>query len=86
MSNVSYHFRRLAELGWIELSRTRPAGGSLEHIYRQADPGGLQPLGAIIAMLLSAAGSKPGEIVGEEISPDSALKTDSGPLNGPLRI
>jgi DNA-binding transcriptional ArsR family regulator len=35
VSNVSYHFRHLAERGWIELVRTRPVGGSVEHVYRR---------------------------------------------------
>jgi DNA-binding transcriptional ArsR family regulator len=37
VSNVSYHFRLLAEIGLIELVRTRPVRGSLEHIYRRAE-------------------------------------------------
>ncbi len=40
VSNVSYHFRLLAELGLIELARTRPVRGSIEHIYRAARPPG----------------------------------------------
>ncbi|HET9675971.1 MAG TPA: helix-turn-helix domain-containing protein [Solirubrobacterales bacterium] len=32
---VSPHFRKLAELGFIELVRTRPVRGSTEHIYRR---------------------------------------------------
>lgn len=37
VSNVSYHFRLLAEVGLIELARTRPVGGSIEHIYRRVE-------------------------------------------------
>lgn len=37
VSNVSYHFRLLAEVGLIELARTRPVRGSLEHIYRRVE-------------------------------------------------
>lgn len=33
--NVAYHFRYLRDLGWIEVVRTNPAGGSLEHEYRR---------------------------------------------------
>lgn len=33
--NVAYHFRYLREMGWIEVVETRPAGGSLEHVYRR---------------------------------------------------
>lgn len=35
VANVTYHFRRLEDLGCIRLVRTRPAKGSLEHIYRR---------------------------------------------------
>jgi DNA-binding transcriptional ArsR family regulator len=35
VSNLSYHFRLLEELGCIELARTRPVRGSVEHIYRR---------------------------------------------------
>lgn len=33
LSNVSYHFRVLAETGVIELVSTRPVRGSTEHFY-----------------------------------------------------
>ena len=40
LGNVSYHMRRLAELGCIELVRTTPVRGALEHHYRAtARPG-----------------------------------------------
>ena len=35
ISNVSYHFRTLEELGCIEIARTKPSRGSIEHIYRR---------------------------------------------------
>lgn len=35
ISNVSYHFRVLEELGCIELLRTRRVRGSVEHVYRR---------------------------------------------------
>jgi hypothetical protein len=35
VSNLTYHFRLLEELGCIELARTRPVRGSVEHIYRR---------------------------------------------------
>lgn len=35
VSNLGYHFRHLEEMGCIELARTRPKGGSVEHIYRR---------------------------------------------------
>src|ERR1043165_7209229 len=35
ISNLGYHFRVLAELGCIEVARTRPVRGSVEHIYRR---------------------------------------------------
>jgi DNA-binding transcriptional ArsR family regulator len=34
-SKVAYHFRYLREMDWIEVVETRPAGGSLEHVYRR---------------------------------------------------
>ena len=34
LGNVSYHMRRLAELECIELVRTTPVRGALEHHYR----------------------------------------------------
>jgi DNA-binding transcriptional ArsR family regulator len=34
LENVSYHVRRLAELGCIELVETRASGNAVEHIYR----------------------------------------------------
>jgi DNA-binding transcriptional ArsR family regulator len=34
-SKVSHHFRRLEELGFIELVRTRPVRGAIEHTYRR---------------------------------------------------
>lgn len=37
VSNVSYHFRLLAEFGLIELARIRPVRGSVEHIYRPVE-------------------------------------------------
>lgn len=35
VSNLSYHFNTLEELGCIELARTKPRRGSVEHIYRR---------------------------------------------------
>jgi hypothetical protein len=35
VSNVTYHFRRLQELGCIELVDTRPVKGTVEHVYRR---------------------------------------------------
>lgn len=35
ISNLGYHFRVLRELGFIEVARTRPGRGSVEHIYRR---------------------------------------------------
>jgi DNA-binding transcriptional ArsR family regulator len=35
VSNLTYHFRHLEEMGCIELARTRPRRGSVEHIYRR---------------------------------------------------
>jgi DNA-binding transcriptional ArsR family regulator len=34
LENVSYHVRRLAELGCIELVETRASGNAVEHLYR----------------------------------------------------
>jgi DNA-binding transcriptional ArsR family regulator len=33
LSNVSYHFRVLAQCGAVELVETKPVRGSLEHFY-----------------------------------------------------
>lgn len=35
VSNLTYHFNTLEELGCIELARTQPRRGSVEHIYRR---------------------------------------------------
>ncbi len=35
ISNVTHHFRTLEDLGCVELVRTRPVRGSVEHIYRR---------------------------------------------------
>lgn len=35
VSNITYHFNTLEELGCIELARTKPKRGSVEHIYRR---------------------------------------------------
>lgn len=35
VSNLTYHFNLLEELGCIELARTKPKRGSVEHIYRR---------------------------------------------------
>lgn len=35
VSNLSYHFRLLEELGCIEVALERPVRGSVEHIYRR---------------------------------------------------
>lgn len=35
ISNLTYHFNLLEELGCIELARTVPKRGSVEHIYRR---------------------------------------------------
>lgn len=35
ISNLTYHFRTLEEMGFIELVQTRPVRGSVEHIYRR---------------------------------------------------
>jgi DNA-binding transcriptional ArsR family regulator len=41
IGNVSYHVRALADLGMIELVRTAPRRGALEHYYRvREEPGG----------------------------------------------
>ena len=47
LSNVSYHVRVLAECGAINLVKTRPARGSVEHFYRSLvrAPWALQVLG-----------------------------------------
>ena len=37
VSNVTYHFRLLEKMGWIELVRTTPVGGSVEHFYRRIE-------------------------------------------------
>jgi DNA-binding transcriptional ArsR family regulator len=34
LGTVSYHTRLLRDLGWIELVRTEPRRGALEHFYR----------------------------------------------------
>jgi DNA-binding transcriptional ArsR family regulator len=34
LGNVSYHVKTLAEMGCIELVRTRPRRGAIEHFYR----------------------------------------------------
>ena len=40
LGNLSYHVRILRELGCVELIRTEPRGGALEHFYRASiDPG-----------------------------------------------
>jgi DNA-binding transcriptional ArsR family regulator len=36
LSTVSHHFRMLRDLGWIELVRTEPRRGAVEHFYRAA--------------------------------------------------
>ena len=35
LSNVSYHVRVLADCGVIELVRTKPVRGSMQHFYRR---------------------------------------------------
>jgi DNA-binding MarR family transcriptional regulator len=35
--NVAYHVRVLQELGCVELVRTEPRRGAVEHVYRAAD-------------------------------------------------
>lgn len=35
LSNVSYHVRVLAQCGAVQLVRTRPARGSMQHFYRR---------------------------------------------------
>lgn len=35
VSNLTYHFKTLEELGCIELAHTQPKRGSVEHIYRR---------------------------------------------------
>ena len=40
LGNLSYHIRILRELDCVELIRTEPSGGALEHFYRaKIDPG-----------------------------------------------
>ncbi|HEY8502773.1 MAG TPA: hypothetical protein VIL21_08810 [Solirubrobacterales bacterium] len=34
---MTFHFRTLGMMGWIELARTRPVGGSVEHFYRRKE-------------------------------------------------
>jgi DNA-binding transcriptional ArsR family regulator len=55
LSNVSYHFRVLAEAGALELVSTRPVRGSTQHFYESA-------IGARWALELLALdeGSRPG--------------------------
>jgi DNA-binding transcriptional ArsR family regulator len=36
VSNVTYHFRRLLELGCIELVEAKAVKGAVEHVYRRA--------------------------------------------------
>jgi DNA-binding transcriptional ArsR family regulator len=47
LSNVSYHVRVLADCGAVNLVRTRPSRGSVQHFYRSAvdAPWALQLLG-----------------------------------------
>jgi DNA-binding transcriptional ArsR family regulator len=37
IGNVSYHMRTLAELGMVELVRTEPRRGAVEHYYRAVE-------------------------------------------------
>jgi DNA-binding transcriptional ArsR family regulator len=34
LATVSHHFRMLRDLGWVELIRTEPRRGAVEHFYR----------------------------------------------------
>lgn len=34
LDTLAYHFKHLRELGLIELSRTIPRRGAVEHLYR----------------------------------------------------
>jgi DNA-binding transcriptional ArsR family regulator len=38
LSTVSHHVRTLRDLGYLELTRTEPRRGAVEHYYRAATP------------------------------------------------
>ena len=64
LSNVSYHFRVLAESGVLELVATRPVRGSTQHFYGVS-------LDASWAQALLAIDERPdgdGELQGEEVA------------------
>jgi DNA-binding transcriptional ArsR family regulator len=61
LSNVSYHFRVLAEAGILELVSTRPVRGSTQHFY------GMSPLDGWALALLDA-GERGGGGKGEEFA------------------
>lgn len=79
LSDVSYHTRRLEQLGCIELVKTRPVRGVVEHFYRatelqlidieeleELDPQTSHPLRReIVAYLLEHSSGSPSEMARE---------------------
>lgn len=64
LTNVSYHVRMLLELGAIELTRTEPRRGALEHYYRPTAAGVIarntaRTLRRAIARHVAAAAEEP---------------------------
>jgi DNA-binding transcriptional ArsR family regulator len=65
LSNVSYHFRVLAESGVLELVETRPVRGSTQHFYGRMSI----EVGWVQALLAIDEGLRPnGAARGEEIA------------------
>jgi DNA-binding transcriptional ArsR family regulator len=63
LSNVSYHFRVLADSGALKLVSTRPVRGSTQHFYGTTiDAGWVQEL--LASEEAAGTGTGPGEEVG----------------------
>lgn len=62
VANVTYHFRRLEQVGCIEMVRCRPVRGTVEHFYRGVFASALQLPNssgryiAVLPMLLDQGG------------------------------
>src|ERR1700754_2863126 len=78
---VSYHVRMLRDYDCVELVRTEPRRGALQHFYKAAARPNLDE-GQWRTLLSGLRGELPGETIGELVS-DLAAAADAGALEDP---
>src|SRR3712207_9484342 len=79
IGNVSYHMRTLADLGMVELVRTEPRRGAVEHYYRAIERPHLPS--ADWAQLPASVRRSVSDSVGRQVLEDFTAAAQSGGLD-----